>query len=218
MGKQESISTRDYVLPQHEVKVPAFALGKYLVNQRTWAFVSTLPRQDRELASNPSMYKGDKLPVQCISWLDAIEFCKRYSEYKQAKYRLPTEAEWEYACRAGTTTNYFWGDTVPDKTINHSNKMGGPTPSGILPPNDFGLHDMQGNLYEWCQDHWHFNYRGAPTEGQAWTEVGEEKKTRVIRGGSWYSFISQCESSYRGAAIINTRSCIIGLRVARSIE
>ncbi len=145
--------------PQHEVTVQPFALGKYPITQAQYRQV---------MGVNPSHFNGDNLPVECVSWDDAVKFCQKLSEQTGKEYRLPSEAEWEYAARAGTTTPYHFGETITDKLANYGNKVGKTTSVGEFPPNAFGLYDMHGNVWEWCQDNWHDNYEGAPTNGSAW--------------------------------------------------
>jgi formylglycine-generating enzyme required for sulfatase activity len=208
--------------PQHEVSVAAFYFGKYPVTQAQWRSVAALPDIDRELTPDPSHFdKGDDLPVEQVSWDDAIEFCKRLSVHTGREYRLPSEAEWEYACRAGTTTPFHFGETI-DATIanyraqdweykekTYSGKYG----SGKLGEfrerttdvgsfkvaNDFGLYDMHGNVWEWCLDHWHESYEGAPIDGSAWIDENNTEKDakRLLRGGSWGSDPVNCRSAYR---------------------
>ncbi len=178
--------------PQHKVKVSPFLIGKYPVTQAPWRAVASLPEIERELVSEPSYYKGDDLPVECISWYDAIEFCQRLSRATGREYRLPSEAEWEYACRAGTTTPFHFGETITPDLANYiKSARGKTTPVGRFQvANSFGLYDMHGNVWEWCADHWHDNYEGAPEDGKPWLRrMGffskKENQERVLRGGSW---------------------------------
>jgi len=135
------------------------------------------------------------LPVELVSWNEAIEFCARLSRLTGRNYRLPSEAEWEYACRAGTTTPFYFGETITPDLVNYNgNYPYGSAPKGTyrvkttavgnFPPNTFGLYDMHGNVMEWCQDVWHDNYNGAPTDGSAW-ESGGDSEGRLLRAGSW---------------------------------
>jgi len=193
--------------PQHEVMIKPFLMSKYPVTQAQWRVVAVLPRVDQDLEADPSRFTGDNLPVESVSWDDAVEFCKRLSVHSGREYRLPSEAEWEYACRAGTTTPFHFGETLTSELANYratdtygSGPKGGyrqeTTPVGQFPANDFGLYDMHGNVWEWCQDHWHENYDGAPTDGSAWIEGGSASD-RVLRGGSWYDNPWYCRSAYR---------------------
>ncbi|MDC0833807.1 formylglycine-generating enzyme family protein [Geitlerinema sp. CS-897] len=167
--------------PQHEVTVPSFYMGKYPVTQAQWRAVARWPKVDRDLELDPSYFKGDDRPVEFLDWFDAQEFCKRLSIATGRNYRLPSEAEWEYACRAGTITPFHFGETITTKlasyygspTYAHERKGNFPnatTRVGSFPPNCFGLYDMHGNVWEWCEDDWHDNYTGAPTDGSAWIE------------------------------------------------
>ena len=203
--------------PQHEVTVREFFMGCYPVTQAQWRAVADLPQVERELKPDPSRFKGDQRPVEKVSWYDAVEFCARLSAHTQRAYRLPTEAEWEYACRAGTTTPFHFGETITtdlanyrgtdDEVLNRSGSYGkGPkgdyreetTPVdhfGVA--NAFGLCDMHGNVREWCADHWHDNYEGAPTDGSAWLDEGKSDSNYVLRGGSWDFYPRNCRSAIR---------------------
>ncbi len=165
---------RDSESPQHWVTVPEFFMGKYQVTQAQWQAV---------MGNNPSYFKGENRPVEMVSWYDCAEFCKKLSPIIGRDCRLPSEAEWEYACRAGTTTPFYFGETITSELANYdgnytyANEPIGlyrkeTTPVGQFPPNAFGLYDMHENVYEWCADDWHDNYQGAPTDGSAWiTEI-----------------------------------------------
>ena len=196
--------------PQHKVQVPEFYMGKYPVTQAEWRAVAALPKVERDLDADPSHFKGDNRPVERVSWYDAVEFCHRLSRYTDREYRLPTEAEWEYACRAGTTTRYHFGDSLTPELASYDTNQ--TTPVGNYPPNKFGLYGMHGNVWEWCQDHRHKNYKGAPTDGSAWDDQGESA-SRVLRGGSWINYPRLCRSASRlnnrpGSRLIN-----LGFRV-----
>ena len=197
--------------PQHTVNVAAFFMGKYEVTQAEWRAVAGLPKVKIDLNANPSRFKGDDLPVEQVSWDDAIEFCARLSQLTGRNYRLPSEAEWEYACRAGTTTPFYFGETITPDLLNYNgNYSYGSAPKGIwrgkttavgsFPPNAFGLYDMHGNVSEWCQDVWHDNYNGAPTDGSAWESGGDNTKL-LVRGGSWYVIPYFLRSAYRGPSV-----------------
>ena len=161
--------------PQHEVTLETFWMSQSPITQAQWEYV---------MGTNPSHFKGEGLPVECVSWHDAMEFCRRLSQQTGHTYTLPSEAQWEYACRAGTTTPFSFGDTITTDQANYDGNYtygNGPkgeyrqqtTPVGMFPPNDWGLHDMHGNVWEWCLDQWHPNYEGAPVDGSAW-EGGDE--------------------------------------------
>ena len=196
--------------PQHQVTVQSFHMGKYPITQAQWRAIASRTdlEVERGLDINPAQFKdddSDRRPVEMVSWYDAIEFCKRLSRLTEREYRLPSEAEWEYACRAGTTTPFYFGQTITGELANYDAKntyyneskgyyRGKTTPVGQFPPNSFGLYDMHGNVWEWCADTWHDNYEGAPTDGSAWTDNSE---LHVIRGGSWINNPWFCRSAYR---------------------
>ncbi|MCA2907809.1 SUMF1/EgtB/PvdO family nonheme iron enzyme [Microcystis sp. M042S1] len=193
--------------PQHEVTVPPFFMGKYPITQAQWQAIAATAKIDNDLETNPSKFKGDELPVESVNWYQATEFCKRLSRETKREYRLPSEAEWEYACRAGTTTPFYFGETITGELANYdaSNTYAEEakgeyrqqtTPVGQFPPNAFGLYDMHGNVWEWCADTWHDNYDGAPRDGSVWTENGDDNRS-LLRGGSWYDYPDYCRSAYR---------------------
>ena len=198
--------------PQHTVTVQPFFMSKYPVTQAQWRFVAKLSQVNRELKAEPSRFKGDNLPVEKVSWYDAVEFCDRLSEYTGRTYTLSSEAEWEYACRAGNTTPFYFGETITGKLANYDASktfadeskgkfLNETTTVGQFPPNTFGLYDMHGNVYEWCLDDWHDNYEGAPTDGSAWFDennnLSQKSGRALLRGGSWYTFPVLCRSAYR---------------------
>jgi len=175
MGSKEYYEEK----PVHRVKISKpFYLGIYPVTQREWKEV---------MGSNPSYFKGDNLPVDNVSWHDIQEFIKNLNQKEGAnKYRLPTEAEWEYAARAGTKTRYSFGDDeskLGDYAWYDSNSVGKIHEAGLKKPNHWGLYDMQSNVWECVQDKWHNNYKGAPTDGSSWESGGGF--LRVVRGGGW---------------------------------
>jgi formylglycine-generating enzyme required for sulfatase activity len=185
MGSPENEKNRyDDEGPQHWVTVPPFLMGKYPVTQAQWKAV---------MGCNPSGVKGRDLPVEQASWHDAVKFCDRLTALTQRSYRLPSEAEWEYACRAGTTTPYYFGETISKEQANFNG--GAISPVGQYSPNAFGLYDMHGNVWEWCADDWHNNYLDAPTDGSAWNSKFHGDK--VLRGGSWNDDPWLCRSAYR---------------------
>ncbi len=207
--------------PEHKVTVQAFLMGKYPVTQKQWRAITSLPKVKHNLHSNPSNFKGDNLPVEKVSWEDAVEFCQRLSKQTGREYRLPTEAEWEYACRSRTTTPFHFGETITGDLANYNasviyaNEPKGEyrektTPVGSFSPNAFGLYDMHGNVWEWCEDDWHDNYEGAPTDGSAW--LSGTSNIKVVRGGSWLNLPRICRSAYR--INDNPRYHIYGFRVA----
>ena len=182
--------------PQHRVKLPQFLMGRYPVTQAQWRVVAGYDRVEIDLKPSPSEFKGDDLPVEQVNWHQAVEFCQRLSVKTKKNYHLPSEAQWEYACRAETTTAYHFGDQLTTELANYEASVGQTTAVGTYPANGWGLFDMHGNVWEWCQDHWHDSYEGAPTDGSAWIEGGDSEY-RVIRGGSWIYNPRVCRSAYR---------------------
>jgi len=212
--------------PQHEVTLASFCLGKYPITQAQWQAVAALPQVNRKLDPNPSRFKGKDLPVEQVSWYDAVEFCSRLSQKTGKKYRLPSEAEWEYACRANTTTPFHFGETITPELANYDgNYTYGSgtkgkyrqqtTPVGSFKvANSFGLYDMHGNIWEWCADHWHSNYQGAPTDGSAWLVSNDnENHSRMLRGGSWLVNPRLCRSAARDFVVPGSRYDSVGFRV-----
>ena len=200
--------------PQHKVTVKPFFMGKFAVTQAQYQAI---------MGNNPSNFKGEKRPVEQVSWNDATEFCQKLTEKTGRTYRLPSEAEWEYACRAGTTTPFHFGETITTKLANYNgtntyaNEPKGEYRQetievGSFPRNAFGLCDMHGNVWEWCQDTWHDNYNGAPTDGSAWIENGNDPR-RVLRGGSWLLNPALCRSAYRLLNFPDDDTYGFGLRV-----
>jgi len=175
-------------LPQHQVTMPGFYLGKYEVTRAQWRYVMDISSLN---------LKDGNLPVTNVSWNDVKDFCNSLSQKTGVEYRLPTEAEWEYACRAGTTGAY--ADKIKRKQ-----------------PNAFGIYDLPGNVEEWCEDNWHDGYKGAPTDGSAWVDKSNIMDFRVVRGCSSYSFITNCRFAVRGIVSADGRRDHVGFRIARS--
>jgi formylglycine-generating enzyme required for sulfatase activity len=219
MGSPKTEAERFGVDTQHPVNVPSFWMGRYQITQAQWKRVVALPKVNRYLNSDPSYFKGDDRPIEQVSWFDAVEFCDRLSRLTKREYRLPTEAEWEYTCGARTTTPFHFGVTITTDLANYrgtDQQLSGETypgsygagPKGIyreqttdvgsFPANAFGLYDMHGNVWEWCLDHWHDDYKGSPTDGTAWLDKNaDENESRVLRGGSWDSYPRYCRSASR---------------------
>jgi formylglycine-generating enzyme required for sulfatase activity len=224
MGSPEDEPERyDDESPQHHITVSSFFMGRYPVTQAQWRVVAGLPKVKQDLDADPSHFKGDDRPVENISWYDAVEFCTRLSHHTGREYRLPSEAEWEYACRAGTTTPFHFGEMITTEVANYDGSSYANGPKGenrgeTTPVNEFGianafgLSDMHGNVYEWCLDHWHENYDGAPINGSAWLSEGESAD-RVIRGGSWSNYPRNCRSASRNHYLPGNRYSSIGFRV-----
>jgi formylglycine-generating enzyme required for sulfatase activity len=185
MGSPEGEAGRsDDEGPQHEVTVAGFAIGRYPV---TFAeYDHFCDATGREKPEDKGWGRG-RMPVISVSWRDAVAYTAWLAEQTGKRYRLPSEAEWEYACRAGTQTAYWWGDAFDSKKAN--TLEGGTartTEVGSYPANPWGLFDTLGNVWEWVEDHYHENYMGAPSAGRAWVDAtAENDRPRVLRGGSW---------------------------------
>jgi formylglycine-generating enzyme required for sulfatase activity len=191
--------------PQHLVTVPTFLMGRYPITQAQWQFVAGLKQVSQSLQPDPSYYKGSDRPVERVNWDDAMEFCARLSAYSSRDYRLPTEAEWEYACRAGAATTYHYGEEITPNLVNYESKYNGTTPvNHFAHANRFGLSDMHGNVWEWCLDHWHENYEGAPTDGSAWLDEPDNDR-HILRGGSWYGKPWHCRTASRNSFLRDYR-------------
>jgi formylglycine-generating enzyme required for sulfatase activity len=221
--------------PQHLVQLQGFFLSQTPITQVQWRQVAQWrPTKgegawNQKLNPNPSQFEGDQRPVEQVSWEDAMEFCRRLSQRTGRRYTLPSEAQWEYACRAGTTTPFHCGSTINMKLANYNgNEAYGDGEQGdfrqqttdvaSFPANPWGLHDMHGNVWEWCADNWHGNYEGAPEDGSAWIdeEAKENKNSmnrRLLRGGSWFYGPGDCRSACRDLCHPDDRNDIIGFRV-----
>ena len=212
--------------PQHQVTVRSFFMGKYEVTQAQWQAVAALPQINISLNPNPSYFEGANRPVESVSWYEAQEFCARLSRKTGETYRLPSEAEWEYACRAGTTTPFYVGETITTDLVNYDGnstydfplkgiRRGKTTDVGSFPPNAFGLYDMHGNLYEWCADPNHKNYYRATSDGSVWESGGnnEYHEHRLLRGGSWDSYPQECRSANRSCDVAGFSHFYYGFRV-----
>ena len=218
--------------PQHEVTISPFYMGIHPVTQAEYVKI---------MGTNPSEFKGQDLPVEMVSWYDAVEYCNRISQKEgltpaytingenvswnrsTTGYRLPTEAEWEYACRAGTTTPFSTGDNITTEQVNYdgnypynNNQKGSyrkkTTAVGSFQANPWGLYDMHGNVWEWCWD-WYGNYSSA---AQADPEGASSRTNRVLRGGSWLNNAQDLRSAYRNRNIPSNRNSLLGFRLARS--
>ncbi|WP_193200296.1 formylglycine-generating enzyme family protein [Nostoc sp. MG11] len=240
MGSPDSEHERDEdESPQHQVTIQPFFMGKYPVTEAQWQSIANTLPVERELDPNPSGFQDDNLPVGSVTWEEAIEFCQRLSRETGRDYRLPTEAEWEYACRAGTETPFYFGKTITTDLANYRGTDAGNaneqwffsgsydrgpkgiyrddiTPVDAFPPNAFGLSDMHGNLLQWCLDLWHGNYEGAPADGSAWISKGDDNA--VGRGGCCNSFPRRCRSASRHLRPPDIRYGDIGFRVVCEIS
>jgi formylglycine-generating enzyme required for sulfatase activity len=213
--------------PQHEVAISQFFMAEYPVTQAQWKIVAAMPQVERELKTDPSRFKGDNLPVEQVSWYDAVEFCTRLTIHTNREYRLPSEAEWEYACRAGTTTPFHFGETIVPELANYdgnytyNNGSKGEYLEKTTPvdhfglANAFGLSDMYGNVWEWCADYWHNNYEGAPSDGSARLK-GSKEEFYILRGGSWINDPRGCRSAYRLWYAPDVSYSYLGFRVCCS--
>jgi formylglycine-generating enzyme required for sulfatase activity/RES domain-containing protein len=229
--------------PQHRVRLAPFSLARTPITQAQWRQVARWqpapgdPPWERQLDPDPSFFKGDlplenrrpeddRRPVERVSWFDAQEFCRRLSQRTGRTYTLPSESQWEYACRAGTTTPYAFGTTLGQRQANVASS--GTTEVGSFPANAWGLHDMHGNVWEWCLDHWHHGYEEAPADGSAWLSTLEQQnqsftkpvknviddsEPRLLRGGSWDDAPGGCRSAYRFRYQPDYASGSVGFRV-----
>ena len=237
--------------PQHRVELGEFLMGQTPITQAQWRQVAQwqpLPGESwgRELDPEPSFFQtrsnpkarafgagmfsllegerhSDQRPVENVSWHDAMEFCNRLRQRTGRHYTLPSEAQWEYACRAGSTTPFHFGATITPALANYNGTVSyadGPKGEdrnqtiavGTLPANAWGLHDMHGNVWEWCLDRWHGSYEGAPTDGSAWVQGGDESR-RLLRGGSWVSDPRSCRAAYRNHGRPGDANAFVGFRV-----
>ncbi|WP_310490138.1 formylglycine-generating enzyme family protein [Chamaesiphon sp. VAR_69_metabat_338] len=202
--------------PVHRVTVPSFFMSKYPITQAQYRSI---------MGADAGFGLGAAYPIERVSWDEAIEFCTRLSQKLGDRYTLPSEAQWEYACRAGTQTAFHFGETITPEVVNYNGDFpyaGAPTgenraratPVGSFPPNQFGLYDMHGNVWEWCADEYRPSYHDAPIDGSAWTTgaVPNDVK-RVMRGGAWDYVAKGCRSAVRGSLAPGSRMAGCGFRV-----
>ncbi len=221
--------------PRHEVTLQSFFLGMYPVTQAQWRVVASQYGQvEIDLNPDPANGKGDNRPVERVSWDEAVEFCRRLSRRSGKDYRLPSEAQWEYACRAGTTTPFYFGETIDSSLANYRAQdwefegqiypgvygrgsygefREETTDVGSFPPNRFGLYDTHGSVVEWCEDDYHDSYEGAPDDGSAWVEEDRSGTRRSLRGGSWNFPPRFCRSAVRSDRHHARRNAKVGFRV-----
>ncbi len=201
--------------PVHKVVISEpFYLGKYPVTQKEWELV---------MGNHPSCFEGGARPVECVSWIDVQEFIKRMNAKEDTdKYRLPTESEWEYACRARTTTIYSFGDAeskLGKYAWYYGNAENQTHPVGQKKPNPWGLYDMHGNVWEWCQDrciiNFHQNYEKALPDDRTWKV--DSISGIALRGGSWVNYARKCRSAYRSNFNSEYGSYSLGFRLLRQI-
>ena len=203
--------------PRHNVCLQGFWIGKYEVTNAQWQTI---------MKHIPSNFQGANRPVEQVSWNDAQEFLKTLrslGDFGGLTPRLPTEAEWEYACRAGTTTPFSFGETISTDQANYNGKFiygngnvgvfrGQTTDVGSFPPNGFGLYDMHGNVWEWMADTYHENHYGARKDGRAWGRL-DDKRAKTLRGGSWLNVPYYARSTFRYRYEADSWSDYVGLRV-----
>lgn len=200
-----------YECPTHKITIKqSFYMGKSSVTQKQWKKI---------MRKNPSHFKGDDRPVEMVSWKEVKKFVKKLNEKERTdKYRLPSEAEWEYACRTGTQTGYYFGDdwSKLNEYAWYAQNSGGQThPIGQKKPNPWGLYDMHGNVWEWVQDRWHENCSNSPSDGSAWED--KEDSHRVSRGGSWYCDAFLCRSDSRFRRDPENHISNLGFRLLREL-
>ncbi len=216
MFRMGTLGTQGYddERPVHQVTVAPFLMSKYLITQAQWRAIMGTPH---------GRFSGDRLPIERVSWHDAGRFCERLAKRTQRTYRLPSETQWEYACRAGTSTPFHFGETITTEVANYNGEFGyraeatgvyrhTTTPVDQFPPNAFGLHDMHGNLWEWCADAWHDSYDGAPTDDRGW-HANAKGAYRVARGGCWHDIPGVCRSAARLKVDAHDAEEFIGFRV-----
>lgn len=207
---------------RHDVDLPSFFVSKYPITQAQWAVIAALPQVNRALNPDPAYFQGDNHPIESVSWLDAVEFCDRLSQHTGRRYQLPTEAQWEYACRAGTTTPFHTGETITSQLADYvgtytyqseptGNYQQQTLPIGSFSPNAFGLYDMHGNVWEWCADAW---TPSRPTlSNRLYSQSVNTDSLRAIRGGSWLDAPAKLRSASRSGYSETSLNRTIGFRV-----
>jgi len=248
----DELERRDSEGPRHQVQLQGFFISQTPITQAQWRAVAELDEQAlwrHELKPNPSFFHPDHWqgqdgamkarlgrllagetttddrPVECVSWHEALEFCHRLGRLTGRGYTLPSEAQWEYACLAGTAKPYSFGESINAGLANYRSSSTQPdfsgeyvqqtTPVKMFPANAWGLHDSHGNVWEWCFDHWHPNYVGAPDDCRPWLEKDDREllKERVMRGGSWTSEAVECRAACRSSRAPHATDWTIGFRV-----
>jgi formylglycine-generating enzyme required for sulfatase activity len=228
---EEEEGSRDNERPLHPVQVGEFLMGRTPVTQAQWRAVAEWePKEGEkpwgmELDPDPSRFKGANRPVEDVDWAQAREFCRRLRQRTGKNYHLPSEARWEYACRADTTTPFHFGTMLTTELANYNGTYSyGDGPKGSYRQetvevasflaNAWGLHDMHGNVWEWCADHWHDTYDGAPADGSPWiNDKSNDAGIRLLRGGSWGNDPGGCRSAYRDLGHPDDRRIDVGFRV-----
>jgi formylglycine-generating enzyme required for sulfatase activity len=201
--------------PQHRVQVSGFCIGKFPVTQALWKAVMN--------GKNPSYFQGDDRPVEQVSWDDITNhFLPALRRLSGFHYRLPSEAEWEYAARGGKYHaegyKYAGSDRLKDVGWFKENNNKETKPVGQKQPNQLGIYDMSGNVWEWCEDDWHDNYTGAPEDSSAWINSPNRGTFRVGRGGSWHYAARRCRAAFRDFNTPGTRNGGLGFRLALSLQ
>jgi formylglycine-generating enzyme required for sulfatase activity len=216
--------------PMHWVALSPFFIGKFPITQAQWRAIAQLPKINKPLDPNPSEFQGANRPVENVSWYDAVEFCDRLTNKTGINYRLPTEAEWEYTCRAGTKSPFCFGETMTSEIANYDGtypygfgakgeyRQQTTTVGSFEAPNSYGIYDLHGQVMEWCADPWHDNYVKAPNDGKCWQEPDEETDLeanyRVLRGGSWFNVAGRCRAASRHRYGADIWLNHVGFRVA----
>ena len=219
---------RDVESPRHLVQLSEFWIGKYPVTQHQWQRVAALPKAQQDLEPRPSRFEGNQHPIERVSWDDAQEFCHRVSQQTRQTVGLPSEAQWEYACRAGSDTPFAYGPTLNSQIANYNADYtygngetgkfrGTTTPVGQFPANNWGLFDMHGNVLEWCEDAWFPNHDGAPTNDTART-LNKSVSYKTVRGGSWINNPRSCRSALRYPYSHGDHYYYLGFRVVCSLQ
>jgi formylglycine-generating enzyme required for sulfatase activity len=218
-ASREEEGSQEDERPQHLVNIKSFFMGKYPITQGQWRTVANLPQINRYLNPEPSYFQGENLPVERVSWYEVQEFCARISQKTGRIYRLPSETEWEYACRANMTFPFYFGSTITRSLANFCEQQktnvvhrSQTTEVGTFFANSFGLYDMHGNVWEWCADYQHEDYQDAPSDGTVW-EIEGNPEYRMLRGGSWDYDFSYCRSASRYFENPSTRNKSFGFRV-----
>jgi len=206
--------------PRHVINIPSFFMSRFQITQRQWKVL---------MDNNPAIFIGNvDRPVESVSWDDVQSFCQKLVEHTGKPYRLPSESEWEYACRAGTITPFCFGETITANLATYNGAIpyqyapqgitnSTTTEVGSYPANAFGLHDMHGNVWEWCEDTWHDDYDLLPKDGKAWTQGGD-RSCRVVRGGSWRDPAYYCRSAKRYRNVANQGDRTTGFRLAVTLS